>query len=168
MNEELISVLRDSKNNANAIRRFFLSKSHFLNHLDKDAKMYAEIINDNSTALIDRIDNLLVTFKNNYDPNKIKIHDVIECVCTFYSITKEQLISKTNKTEIVFPRQMVMYICNKVIKPKYTAAFICRTLGGTARTTAVHSCKRIKNDIDTYPKRKAEYNSIMKMISTIY
>ena len=84
------------------------------------------------------------------DNEKVEIIKTI--VCKHFEITKEQLIEKTNKRNIVKPRQLCMYLCTIYTKLSYgTIGYV---LGGKDHATINHAKKSVEADICTYKKYK--------------
>ncbi len=53
------------------------------------------------------------------DEKVISINEIIERVCSYYKITKEQIISKSRKKEIILPRQIAMYLIRDMLNAPY-------------------------------------------------
>ena len=86
--------------------------------------------------------------KNNSKPKKsISIKEVIKIVSNFYSISENVIYEKTRRKEIVKPRQVVMYILREDFNVSYPS--IGQELGGRDHTTVIHSCDKIRRDLET-------------------
>jgi len=84
--------------------------------------------------------------KNNAKPKKsVSVEDVVKTVADFYNIDQASIYEKTRRKEIVKPRQVVMYI----LREEFSVSFpsIGQKLGGRDHTTVIHSCDKIKNDL---------------------
>lgn len=78
-------------------------------------------------------------------PNsKIGVEKIIEKVCSYYDITKEEITGKSKTKNLTLPRQVAMYICNSLTELNYGA--IARNFGRD-RTTVMHNVLKIKDDI---------------------
>lgn len=72
---------------------------------------------------------------------------IIKYVATAYKLKPSDLKEKSNKTEIVVPRQIAMYICKELLKSSLKE--IGRKFGGKDHTTVLHSIKKVENKIKT-------------------
>lgn len=75
------------------------------------------------------------------------IDSIIKYVATAYKLKPSDLKEKSNKTEIVVPRQIAMYICKELLKSSLKE--IGRKFGGKDHTTVLHSIKKVENKIKT-------------------
>lgn len=71
---------------------------------------------------------------------------IIHSVATFYDLREKDLISISRKKEIVFPRQIAMYLLRKELKASFP--FIGRKLGGKDHTTAIYAYEKIVKEIE--------------------
>jgi chromosomal replication initiator protein len=86
--------------------------------------------------------------KNNSKPKKsISIKEVIKIVSGFYSINEQIIYEKTRRKEVVKPRQVVMYLLREDFNVSYPS--IGQELGGRDHTTVIHSCDKIRKDLET-------------------
>lgn len=86
--------------------------------------------------------------KNNSKPKRsISIKEIIKIVSNFYSISENVIYEKTRRKEIVKPRQVVMYILREDFNVSYPS--IGQELGGRDHTTVIHSCDKIRKDLET-------------------
>jgi chromosomal replication initiator protein len=77
----------------------------------------------------------------------ITIEVIQELVAQKYNIKVCDLVSKSNKQDIAFPRQIAMYICKKLTKiPLYE---IGNSFGGKHHSTVLHSISKIEKEIET-------------------
>ena len=112
---------------------------------------------------------ILENFPNKiYSSEKISIEDVIGCISIFYGVTHQQLITRSGKRAIAFPRYMAMYILSSVLDPNYTLEVIAKSLGGYHHCTVIHANEAIINAMFAYPERKVEFEAIMKMIGSLH
>jgi len=86
------------------------------------------------------MDNIIISFTKR---NSHFIDNIIKIVAKQTNITPEQLKSKTNKPEIVQPRQLAMYLATE-----YTTASLATIgskIGGKDHATVLYSCKTVNN-----------------------
>lgn len=76
----------------------------------------------------------------------ITLDSILNRVCQSYNLTSEQLLSKTRKKIIVFPRQIAMYISNLLI-PQISLKEIANYYKRKDHTTVIHAKKLIENQL---------------------
>ncbi len=82
------------------------------------------------------------TEKTDLDADKI-----INTVCDFFKVTREDLVGKKKNKEIVEPRQMCVYLINDMLNIPLTA--IGALLGGRDHTTIMYARDKIEGQIKT-------------------
>lgn len=78
-------------------------------------------------------------------------------VCIYFEMTPETLFSKTRRREIVYPRQMLIYLMLELTG--WANYKIAKRLKADPTTTS-HAKKTIQDLIDTEPDKKADYENI--------
>ena len=74
--------------------------------------------------------------------NDISLDGIVKTVCEYFNITRETLLSKTRKRQIVQARQIAMYECRNLL-PGCSLATIGATLGGKDHATVLHACNTV-------------------------
>jgi chromosomal replication initiator protein len=82
--------------------------------------------------------------KNNI--NEINVELIQNIVCKYFDISKEVLVSKTRKRNIVQARQIVMFLAKKHTKKSLVK--IGKENGGRDHATVLHALKTVKNLMD--------------------
>ena len=72
---------------------------------------------------------------------KIDIADICKIVCQYYSLSEEELNSRSRKATIAQPRQVAMYLARKHTTSSLDS--IAETIGKRTHATVIHSCKLI-------------------------
>ncbi len=117
---------------------------------------YSSLLNKTHTSLEDAKEALkdyAETERVDLDANKI-----INTICEFFKVTKEDLISSKRNKEIVEPRQMCIYLINDMLNVPLTA--IGTMFGGRDHTTIMHARDKISNQIKTNPHVKMLVNDL--------
>ena len=94
--------------------------------------------------------------------NDVTIDKVQKVVCDYFNITRDDLLSKTRKRQIVQARQIAMYLCKQHTKSPLTV--IGSSIGGRNHATVLHSCKAVADMIDTDKQFKAQMEEIEKLV----
>jgi chromosomal replication initiator protein len=108
---------------------------------------------------------LKILIKNNIKPKKnVSIEDVIKIIARFYQLDESIIYEKTRRKEIVRCRQVAMY----VLREDYNISFpiIGRKLGGRDHTTVMHSCDKVKTDMESDSGLVREVEQIRSMLTT--
>ncbi len=87
---------------------------------------------------------------------------IINSICEYYRIEKDELCSKSRKREILKPRQIAMYLCRELTDRSLPE--IGRLLGGKDHSTALHSIKKIETGIEKEENLGLEVENIKKLI----
>ncbi len=86
---------------------------------------------------------VLNTFISN-KVSEVNMDTIMKKVCSEYGITPEQILDKTRKKNIAFPRQVAMYISNMLI-PQISLKEIAHYYKRKDHTTVLHAKKMIEN-----------------------
>ena len=129
-----------------------------LNHLIVYQKL------NNKKPDIETIKNI---FKNLFSskPTIITPKKIIQTVANFYEIKEKDILSRSRKKEIVKPRQIAMYLLREELKNSFP--FIGRKFNGKDHTTAIHSFKKVSEEIIKNKKLEDEIGLIREKISTL-
>jgi chromosomal replication initiator protein len=98
---------------------------------------------NNTIPTNDEVENLLGGIL--FSPGKriVKVSDVVKAICKHYDIKKDELLGKKRNKEIVFPRQVLIFLLREELDLPYKS--IGRELGGKDHTTIIHDYNKIKN-----------------------
>lgn len=83
---------------------------------------------------------------------------ILNTVCDFFKVTKEDLIGKKKNKEIVEPRQLCVYLINDMLNIPLTA--IGAMFGGRDHTTIMHARDKISNQVKVNPHIRTLVNDI--------
>ncbi|HOM33351.1 MAG TPA: chromosomal replication initiator protein DnaA, partial [Candidatus Paceibacterota bacterium] len=104
--------------------------------------MYQKI--NNQPINLEMVKNILKNITSS--PNKIITpKKIIETVADFYDLKEKDILNNSRKKEIVKPRQIAMYLLREDLKSSFP--FIGRKFSGKDHTTAIHSYKKISEEI---------------------
>lgn len=85
--------------------------------------------------------------KNNIKKKKVlKVEEVVKIVCDYYNIEEDNIYRKIRKKEFVKPRQLIMYLLREDFKISFPT--IGEKLGGRDHTTVMHSCDKVKEELE--------------------
>ncbi len=94
--------------------------------------------------------------------NDVTIDKVQKVVCDYFNISRDELVSKTRKRQIVQARQIAMYMSRNLINCSLST--IGAEIGGKDHATVLHACTTV-NDLMTTDKSFRQYVSdIEKML----
>ncbi|MBQ7563685.1 MAG: chromosomal replication initiator protein DnaA [Lachnospiraceae bacterium] len=86
---------------------------------------------------------------------------IIDIVCDHFNISKNELLSKRKSSNIVVPRQIIMYICIK--KANITTTATAAALGRD-HTTSIHGANIIESDMKTDKELKDNIETLIKKL----
>ena len=97
---------------------------------------------NNTIPTNDEVENLLGGILFSPGKRVVKVGDVIKSVCKHYDIKKDELLGKRRNKEIVFPRQVLIFLLREELDLPYKS--VGRELGGRDHTTIIHDYNKIK------------------------
>lgn len=96
------------------------------------------------------------------EPRKITPEIIISEVAKYYEITKEAIISKKRPKNVVYPRQICMYLCRELTDTSFDE--IGKAIGGKDHATVMHGYNIIKDDLSTNPSLRDDIEKLKKKI----
>jgi chromosomal replication initiator protein len=100
--------------------------------------------------------------KNNVKKKKVmKVEEVVQIVSDYYGIDEENVYKKIRKKEFVKPRQLIMFILREDFKISFPT--IGEKLGGRDHTTVMHSCEKVREELEDNPQLISDLDSIRSM-----
>ena len=88
--------------------------------------------------------------------------NVIDVISEFYEVDKKELISKGRKKEVVYPRQIAMYLLRKELNMSYPG--IGKYFSGRDHTTALHAYEKIKREMEENERLKEEVSFLKEKL----
>jgi len=99
---------------------------------------------------------------NEKSEESVSADRVIECVCRYYNISKEDLTGKKKTREIAEPRQICMYLVNEIVG--LPLARVGESFGGRDHTTVMHARNKVLGLLQSNVKVKLAVNDIKDMV----
>ena len=93
---------------------------------------------------------------------EITIESIQGAVCKYFGITRDVMLSKTRKREIVQARQIAMYLGRNLTKTSLAA--IGAQIGGKDHATVLHACNTVNDLIETDRNFKQYVSDIEKLL----
>ncbi len=100
-----------------------------------------------------------------YNPTKITVELIKEKVCEFFELKVEDIATQSRKREVVEARQITMYLSKNLTKDSLTS--IGKKIGNRNHATVVHSCKKVKDLMDTDQHYKKNVEEIKEKLKEI-
>lgn len=85
-----------------------------------------------------------------------------ETVAKYFNIDAKDLVGSKKSNDIVFPRQIAMYLCRVV--PQLSLPQIGKDFGNRDHTTVMHACKKIENEIKENKNTKLIVDSVKNIL----
>ncbi len=151
---EILNILAKSVQNNIRELEGLLNKIiavHQIKNIDVTEKSVKEILSD---------------FVANTQTKSLSNKEVIDAVCRFYDISSKDLIGTSRKKELVWPRQIAIYLMREEVRTSYPS--IGHEMGGRDHTTAMHAYNKIEKEIkeNENEKVKQEIASIKQLFTT--
>ena len=87
---------------------------------------------------------------------------IADIVANHYHITMDDLISKKKNKEIAYPRQITMYLCNKLTDTPLQS--VGNILGKRDHSTIIHGIRKIEKDLGSNPSLQGTIDVLIKKI----
>ncbi len=81
---------------------------------------------------------------------EVTIEQIQKATCKYFNVTLGDLKSKRRSTDIVFPRQVAMYLCRRHTSLPFSS--IGFKFGGREHSTVLHALKNIEKKIKQDPR----------------
>jgi len=94
----------------------------------------------------------------------VSIDLIVDTVCEYFNITRDILLSKSRKRQIVQARQIAMYECRNLIQ-NCSLSTIGAELGGKDHATVLHACTTVQDLMATDKAFRQYVTDIEGMIS---
>ena len=94
--------------------------------------------------------------------NDVTIDKVQKVVCDYFNITRDDLLSKTRKRQIVQARQIAMYMSRNLISCSLST--IGSEIGGKDHATVLHACTTVSDLMSTDKTFRQYVTDIEKML----
>ena len=78
------------------------------------------------------------------EASEVNMELIIKTVCEYFNITRDMMLSKSRKRQIVQARQIAMYECRSLI-PSCSLSTIGAELGGKDHATVLHACSTVQD-----------------------
>lgn len=117
---------------------------------------------NNSKPTIDSTKSVLNSLISSIQAKSITCKNIIESVSSFFDINIKDIVGKSRKKELVYPRQVSMFLMRKEINTSYPT--IGSELGGRDHTTAMHAFNKIVKEIENSEKIRQDIESIKQLI----
>ncbi len=95
-------------------------------------------------------------------PKMITIETIQKTVCQYYNINMNELLSKKRHRQVVFPRQIAMYLCRNMTDASYPQ--IGDQFGGRDHTTVLHAHDKIEKQIEIDNELKLSVKELSRKI----
>lgn len=102
--------------------------------------------------------------KNNIKPKKhLALEEIIKIIAEFYNTDSKQIYEKTRKKEIVYIRQITMYILREYFNISYPA--IGKEIGNRDHTTVMHAYEKIEKVMKEDPGLIQEIEQLRSILN---
>jgi len=106
--------------------------------------------------------NLLKNNLESRNKNIISFKHVLKNVSEFFDIPTQNLMNRCRKKEIVYPRQIAMFLLRKELNNSFPS--IGELLGGRDHTTVMHACEKIERGMKEDEGIERDIKNIIKRL----
>lgn len=98
-------------------------------------------------------------------PQAVRVDTILKVLAEKYAVDVRDLLSRSRRNEVVFPRQLGMYL-SSALTPLSTTD-IGRAFGGRDHTTVIHARDKIKGMIDKDPFFLETINKLIEKVKAV-
>ncbi len=105
--------------------------------------------------------------KDTLSPNSKKIitpEYILDIVCDHFSTDKQDIVSSKRTKELVYPRQIAMYLMKKLTN--CSLDYIGNILGGKDHSTIIHGIKKVSSELENNEELNHDISVLEKKLST--
>jgi chromosomal replication initiator protein len=117
---------------------------------------------NNQKPTLESTKSVLSTIISSFQQKTTTNKTILDAVSKFYDIEIKDILSQSRKKELVFPRQIIMFLMREELNTSYPT--IGNELGGRDHTTAMHAHTKISKEVQDNERLKQELVSIKQLI----
>lgn len=121
---------------------------------------------NNSKPTVESTKSVLNGLISSAKSKSISCKDIVESVSSFFNVSIKDITGKSRKKELVYPRQISMYLMRKEINSSYPT--IGYELGGRDHTTAMHAFNKIMKEVEESERIRQDIESIKHQMYTSF
>ena len=93
----------------------------------------------------------------------VTIENIQKKVAEFYSIRRDDLISKSRRQTLARPRQIAMALCKQLTR--HSLPEIGDAFGGRDHTTVLHACRKVTQLCEEHHQIKEDFNTLQRSLN---
>ena len=94
----------------------------------------------------------------------LTVDKIIEIVCKYFNVKREDLVGKKKNKDIVIPRHICMYVITELLDVPLIA--IGEAFGGKDHSSVIHARDKISQDMKTNKSLKTDVDDLIAMIKS--
>jgi chromosomal replication initiator protein len=95
----------------------------------------------------------------------VTIDNILRVVADYYKLSYSDLKGKKRTKNIVFPRQVAMYIAREITE--YSTTELGFEFGGRDHTTVMHACQKIEESLKLDPNLDSKIQALIRSIKDV-
>jgi chromosomal replication initiator protein len=115
-----------------------------------------------TTPTIESVKQIVSGLTTQSKKSLITIKDIINATADFYGIKVSDLTGTSRRRELVNPRQVAMFLMREELNASFP--LIGHEMGGRDHTTAIHSCNKVKEEVENEKRIKQEVDYIKQRL----
>jgi chromosomal replication initiator protein len=93
------------------------------------------------------------------------VDEILECVCCYYEVSPEMLRGKQRDRDIVWPRQVAMYLMRE--ETGASLFQIGAVLGGRDHTTIMHGWEKVSSEVNNNGQVRQEIAAVLETLHNL-
>ncbi len=95
-------------------------------------------------------------------PMRISIQDVIRTVAAYFKLQPDEIVSRTNRPQVVYPRQIAMYLARHHLEASLNE--IGQAFGGKHHTTVMYAIRKIEEGLHSDARLQQDLHGILQLL----
>ncbi len=122
-----------------------------------------KLISINNDLTIDVVKRNISDFINESNDHKLTMDDIINEVCSYYNVTRDDINSSKRSQDITHPRQIATYLCRTLTDN--SQQMIGKAVGKRDHSTVINSITKISNEISNNSNTAAEIEELKRRLT---
>lgn len=122
-----------------------------------------KLISINNDLTIDVVKRNISDFINESNEHKLSMEDIINEVCSYYNVSREDINSSKRSQDIAYPRQIATYLCRTMTDN--SQQMIGKAVGNRDHSTVISSITKITNEIINNPNTASDIEELKRRLT---
>ncbi|MCS7311877.1 MAG: chromosomal replication initiator protein DnaA [Acidobacteria bacterium] len=128
----------------------------------KSQPLSIELAREAITPLLESLSRVASGPASGPTSTRISIQDVIRAVATYFKLSPEEIVSRTNRPQVVYPRQIAMYLARHHLEASLNE--IGQAFGGKHHTTVMYAIHKIEENLPSDTRLQQDLHGVLQIL----